>query len=97
LDLFAGEGLLGVGGFVDGEGVVAEAVDLVDLFEADDGESGGFEDVLAGVLGGAGLALGGAGSGGEFGVFAVGGDDGKGGSMFGSWHRLTVFRNTRRG
>ena len=76
MDLFAGEGLLGVGGFVDGEGVVAEAVDLVDLFEADDGESGGLEDVLAGVLGGAGLALRGARSGGELGVGAVGGNDG---------------------
>jgi len=70
--LFAGEGLLGVGGFVDGEGVVAEPIDLIDLFESDDGEGGGLEDVLAGILGGAGLALRGAGSGGEFGVGPVG-------------------------
>jgi len=78
LDLFAGEGLLGVGGFVDGEGVVAEPIDLIDLFESDDGEGGGLEDVLAGILGGSGLALGRAWSGRELSVGAVGSDVGGG-------------------
>ena len=63
-DAFDGEGFLGVDGPVDGDGVGEEVGDVVDFLEADDGECGGVEDVLACVLGGAGLALGGAGSGG---------------------------------
>src|ERR1035437_2401155 len=48
-------------GGVDGDGVFAEAGDLVDVFEADDGEGGGGESMFAGVQGGAGLGLGGRG------------------------------------
>jgi hypothetical protein len=68
-----GEGLLGVGGLVDGDEVGAEMGDLVEVFEADDVEAGGREAVAAGVLGGLGFALGGAGAGGMGGVGAVGG------------------------
>jgi hypothetical protein len=72
-DALNGEELLGVDGLVDGDEVFAEAGDLVEIFEADDGEGGGGEAVLAGVLGGAGFAFGRAGSGGAGGVGAVGG------------------------
>ena len=68
-----GEELLGVDGLVDGDSVLAEAGDLVEVFEADDGEGGGGEPVFAGVLSGAGFAFGGAGSGGLGGVGSVGG------------------------
>ena len=71
-DTLDGEELLGVDGLVDGDGVLAEAGDLVEIFEADDGEGGGGETVFAGVLGGTGFALGGAGSGGLGGVGPVG-------------------------
>ena len=67
-----GEELLGIDGPIDGDEVVAEAGDLVEFFEADDGEGGGGESVFAGVLGGAGFAFGGAGSGGLGGVGSVG-------------------------
>src|SRR5450756_2587335 len=73
-DALDGEELLGVDGLVDGDGVFAEFGDLVDVFEADDGEGGGGESMFAGVQGGAGLALGGAGSGGLGGVGAIGGE-----------------------
>jgi hypothetical protein len=72
-DTLDGEELLGVDGLVDGDEVLAEASDLVEIFEADDGEGGGGESVFAGVLGGAGFAFGGAGSGGLGGVGSVGG------------------------
>ncbi len=75
-DALDGKGLLGIGGLVRGDGIGAEAVDFVDVLEADDGKGGGVEDVLAGVLRGSGLALRGAGSSGEFGVGAIGGDVG---------------------
>jgi hypothetical protein len=55
--------LLGVHGPVDGDEIGAEVVDFLQVFEADDGEVRGGETVLAGVLGGAGLALWGAGAG----------------------------------
>ena len=42
--------------------------------EADDGEAGGVEDVLAGIESGAGFAFGSARSGGEGGVVAIGGE-----------------------
>jgi hypothetical protein len=57
-DTLDGEELLGVDGLVDGDGVLAEAGDLVEIFEADDGEGGGGESVFAGVLGGADLPSG---------------------------------------
>jgi hypothetical protein len=48
--------------------------DLLEVFEADDGEGGDREAVFAGILGGAGLALWGAGAGGSGGVGAIGGE-----------------------
>ena len=71
-DALDGEELLGVEGLVEGDGVVAEAFDFVDLLEAGDREGGGGESVFAGVLGGAGLAFRETGSGGLGGVGAVG-------------------------
>ena len=73
-DALDGEELLGVDGLVDGDGVFAKLGDLVDVFEADDGEGGGGESMFAGVEGGAGFAFWGAGSGGLGGVGAVGGE-----------------------
>ncbi len=72
-DAFDGEEFLGVGGGVGGDGVGAEAVNGVAVFDFDDGEVGAGEGVLAGVLRGAGLAFGGAGAGGFGGVGSVGG------------------------
>src|ERR1039457_424135 len=60
-DALDGEELLGVDGLVAGDEVFAEAGDIVDFLEADDGEGGGGEAVFAGILGGASLALRGAG------------------------------------
>ena len=51
-----GEQFLGVDGLVAGDEVGAEVSDFLDVFEADDGEAGGGEAMLAGILGGAGLA-----------------------------------------
>src|ERR1019366_2105256 len=45
-DALDGEKLLGVDGLVDGDGVLAEAGYLVEIFEADDGEGGGGESVF---------------------------------------------------
>ena len=67
-----GEQFFGVDGFVGGDEVGAEVGDFVEVFQADDGKDGGGEAVLAGVLGGCGLALSGARTGGESGVGAVG-------------------------
>jgi hypothetical protein len=69
-----GEEFLGIDGLVDGDEVVAEAGDFLEVFETDDGEGGSGEDVFAGVLGRVGLALRGAGAGGFGGVGAVGGE-----------------------
>ena len=71
---FEGEDLLGVDGLVEGDEVVAEMGDFLKVFEADDGEGRGGELVFAGILGRAGLALGGAGAGGPGGVGAIGGE-----------------------
>jgi hypothetical protein len=57
-DVVNDEKLLGIGGPVEGHEVRLEVGDRVELFGADDGEVGGSETVLAGVLCGAGLALG---------------------------------------
>ena len=73
-DALDGEEFLGVFGLIDGDEVVFEAGDLVQLLEADDGEAGSGEAVLAGVLGGASLAFGGARSCGTGGIGAIGGD-----------------------
>jgi hypothetical protein len=69
-----GEEFLGVDGLVDSQEVVLEMGDLMEIFEADDGEGGGREAVFAGILGGAGLAQWGAGPGGFGGVGAIGGE-----------------------
>ena len=70
-DAFDGEQFLGVGGLVGGDQVVAEAVDGVAVFDLDDVEVGAGEAMLAGVLGGSGLAFGGAGAGGFLSIGAV--------------------------
>ncbi len=71
-DALDGEQFLGIGGVVIGHEVVFEAGDLVEIFEADDGERGSGEAVLAGVLCAEGFTLDGAGSGGAGRVGAVG-------------------------
>jgi hypothetical protein len=78
-DALDGEQFLGVDGPVDGDEIGAEAGDLLEV-EANDGEVRGGEAVLAGVLGGAGLAFGGAGTGGMGRVGAIGGE-----LFFGCW------------
>jgi hypothetical protein len=72
-DAFDGPELLGVGGVVEVEEVVAEVDDFVEVFQMGDGEVGAAEAVFAGILSGLGLAGGGAGSGGFLCVAAVGG------------------------
>ena len=57
-DALDGEELLGVDGLVAGDQVFAEPADVTDVFDPDDGERGGGESVLAGVLGGAALPSG---------------------------------------
>lgn len=73
-DAFDGEEFLGVRGRVGGDGVGAEAVNGVAVFDFDDGEVGTGEGVLAGVLRCSALAGGGAGAGGFGGVGSVGGE-----------------------
>jgi hypothetical protein len=73
-DALDGEKLLGVDRPIGGDGVVAEVGEGVELLEADDGEFRSGEPVFAGVLGGAGFALGGAGSGGVLGIGAISSD-----------------------
>jgi hypothetical protein len=72
-DPFDGPEFLGVGGVVEVEEVLAEFNDFVEVFQMGDGEVGAAEAVLAGILGGLGLAGGGAGAGGFLSVDAVGG------------------------
>jgi hypothetical protein len=73
-DSLDGEDLLGVDGLVEFHGVVLEVGDLLDVFEADDGVSGGGESVFAGVLSGTGLAFRRAGAGGLGGIGSIGGE-----------------------
>jgi hypothetical protein len=82
-DALDGKEFLGVDGLVDGEEVLPEVVDFLEVFEADDGEGGGGEAVLAGVLRGAGPALratwpGRLGGVGAIGSDALGGDEARG-------------------
>jgi len=63
-DALDGEEFLGVDGVVDGDEVLPEVGDFIEVFQADDGEAGSGEAVFAGVLGRAGLAFRGAGAGG---------------------------------
>ncbi len=81
-----GEEFLGVDGLVDGQEVGSEMGDLLEVFEADDGEGGGSEAVFAGILCGAGLPLRGAGPGGLGGVSAIGGELFLGDGLLGMWH-----------
>jgi hypothetical protein len=85
-DAFEGEDLLGVDGLVEGDEVVAEVGDFLEVLEADDGEGRAGELVLAGILGGASLALGGAGAGGAGGVGSIGGEAFGGYGAMGFWH-----------
>jgi hypothetical protein len=73
-DALDGEALLGVDGLVGGDGVSDKGGDVGGVLDADDGEGFGIEGVLAGVLGGSGLAFGGLGPGGAAGICTVGGD-----------------------
>jgi hypothetical protein len=73
-DALDGEQLLGIDGPVDGDKIGAEAGDFLEVFEADDGEVRGGKAVLAGVLGGAGLALGSAGASGMGRIGVIGGE-----------------------
>jgi hypothetical protein len=68
------EEFLGVNGLISCHKVGLEVGDFLEVFQADDGERGGPKTMLAGVLGGMGLAVGGAGSGGVSGVGAIGGE-----------------------
>ena len=68
------EELLGVDGLVEGHEVVLEMGGLLEVFEADDGEGGSGEAVLARILRGAGLARGGAWAGRFDGIGAIGGE-----------------------
>jgi hypothetical protein len=54
----------------------------LEVFEADDGEAGGRETEFAGILGRVGLALWGAGAGGQGGVGAIGGELSIGDGLF---------------
>ena len=89
-DALDGEEFLGVDGLVDGDEVGSEMGDLMEVFEADDGEGGGGEAVFAGILGGAGLALRGAGPGGLGGVGAIGGELFLGDGFLGTWHAFDL-------
>jgi hypothetical protein len=90
-----GNHFLGVFGLVEGDEILLEVGDFLEVFDADDDEGGGGEAVFDGVLRGAGFALGSFGSSGLGGVGAVGGEllgrDGHGdpfafrSSMEGGW------------
>jgi hypothetical protein len=81
-----GEQLLGVGGLVGGDEAGLEIRDLLEVFEANDGEGRRGETVAQGVAGGVGLAFGSLGSGGLGGVGAVGGELFGGDGFSGAWH-----------
>jgi hypothetical protein len=80
----------GVTGVVEGDEVASEMGDFIEVFEADDGESGGREAVFARILCGAGLTLGGAGPGGLGGVGAIGGELFLGDGFSGTWHAFDL-------
>jgi len=73
-DALDGEEFLGVDGLVDGDEVGLEVGDGVEFFETDDGEIGGGEAMLTGVLRGAGFAFGGARAGGMSCVLLIRGE-----------------------
>ena len=90
---FEGEPFLGVDGAVEVGQVGLEVGDGLEVFQADDGEVGGGESVAVSVLGGAGLALGGAGAGGAGCIGAIGGQPAGGEGAFGGGR----FRSGHRG
>jgi hypothetical protein len=94
-DAFEGQEFLGVDGLVEGDEVVAEMGDFLEVFEADDGEGRAGELVFAGILGRAGLALGGAGAGGPGGVGAIGGEALGGDGAMGFGHSGSALRFER--
>jgi hypothetical protein len=96
-DALDGEQFLGVRGLVDVDEIRAEVVDFLEVFEADDGEVRGGEAVLAGVLRGAGFALGGAGAGGVGRVGAIGGELFFRDGFLGIGHRLPTSKEVARG
>src|SRR6266536_4580090 len=97
-DALDGEEFLGVDGLVGGQEVGLEMGVFLKLFEADDGEGGGSEAVLPGILGGAELARGGAGAGGAGGVGAIGGELFGGDGFAGAGHAVALlFREVARG
>ena len=73
-DALDGEAFLGVDGLVGGGGVGDEGGDVGGILDADDGEGFGVKGVLAGILGGSGLAFGSLGPGGTAGIGTVRGD-----------------------
>jgi hypothetical protein len=81
-----GEQLLGVGRLVGGDEGVLEMSNLLEVFEADDGEGGRGEAVAEGVAGGAGFAFGSFGTAGPGGIGAVGGKLFGGDGLGGAWH-----------
>ena len=89
-DALDGEQFLGIDGLVDGDEVGAEVGDFLELFEADDSEGGGGEAVLAGIPGGAGLALRGGGAGGMGSVGAIGGELFFGERFLGVWQAVVL-------
>jgi hypothetical protein len=92
-----GEELLGVDGLVNADEIGAKVGDFLEVFEADDGEVGAGEAVLTGVLGGAGLAIGGSGTGGVGRIGAIGGELFGGYGLLGIGHReLFVQRGSTR-
>jgi hypothetical protein len=91
-DAFESEELLGIDGLVEGDEVVAEMGDFLEVLEADDGEGRAGELVFAGILGRASLALGGAGAGGAGGVGSIGGEAFGGDGAMGFWHRRSALR-----
>jgi len=94
-DAFEGEEFLGVLGLVDGDEVLFEVGDALEVFEADDGVAGCGESMFDGVAGGTGLAFRGARPGGFSGVGAVGGALFGGDGLFGSGQREKCLSETR--
>ena len=89
-DALEGEEFLGVDGLVEGHEVVREMGDLLEVFEADDGEGGGGEAVFSGILRGASLARRGSGAGGFGGIGAIGGELLRGRGFLGVRHAVIV-------
>jgi hypothetical protein len=91
-----GPELLGVDGLVAVDEVGAPIGDFREVFEAENGEVGGVEEVFARVLGGAGFAFGGSRSGGFGGVGSVG-SEALGGDRWFCHGFLRLRSNTRVG